>query len=191
MIYLPISQIPMIEEEEATGEVAQIYDEMKRELEVPFISNLAKTLAGSLSALAPYWALVRTFYQHSILPHSLTSMILFSIAAAKDCRYCSASHQVTCRTLGVDEATLEAMVKDLEAVSPQRIQEIINFALKCALDPLSLVEEDYERVRAQGVSDEELVEIVSVAAAGNYLDTLADGLKIEIDSQLRQALHRG
>jgi hypothetical protein len=35
MNYLPISGLPMIEEDEATEEVAQIYAEIKRDMQVP------------------------------------------------------------------------------------------------------------------------------------------------------------
>jgi alkylhydroperoxidase family enzyme len=52
------------------------------------------------------------------------------------------------------------------------------------------VAEDYERVREQGVTDEELVEIIMVAARGKYLDTLADALKIKVESMVSEALGR-
>jgi hypothetical protein len=38
------------------------------------------------------------------------------------------------------------------------------------------------------VGDRELVEIVALAALGNYMDTLADGLKVEVDEIVSQAL---
>lgn len=191
MRFLPISKVSMIDEEEATGEVAQIFDELKRELQMPFITNGFKSMAASLPVLNIYWAMLRSFYQHITLPEALVHMILFCIATARNCQYCSVGNQVTCRSLGVDDETLEALAKDLDAVSPQRIQEIIKFALKCALSPQSLVEADYDRVRAQGISDEELVEIVFLAAVGNFNDTMADGLKIEIDQPLLETLEGG
>lgn len=39
----------------------------------------------------------------------------------------------------------------------------------------------YDRVREQGINHEELMEIIAVAAAGNYANTLAEATKIEID----------
>ncbi len=115
-------------------------------------------------------------------------MILFSISAAKKCQYCSAVHQVTCKTLGVEEDTLAALDSNLEALAPQRVQAIVRFAQKCALDPQSLEAADYEAVRAQGIGDQELMEIIALAALGNLLDTLADGMKVEVDSVFTEAL---
>jgi uncharacterized peroxidase-related enzyme len=156
------SDLPMVEEEEATDEVAQIYTDIKRDMQLPIVPNMMKALAVSPAALAIHWDFSRSFYQHTTLPKSLTSMILYTIAETSNCEYCSAANEMTCRTLGVDEETLSALVEDLGNVSPQRIGAIIEFALKASHDPQSLVAEDYDRVRDQGVTDEELVEIILI-----------------------------
>ena len=85
---------------------------------------------------------------------------------------------------------MNALVEDLTQVYPQRVRAIIEFAVKASHNPQSLVREDYERVRAQGITDEELVEIILIAAMGKYLDTLADALKIEVEPMIAQALGR-
>ncbi len=188
MSELPISQLPMLEEQEATGEVAQVFDDIKREVNIPFIPNFFRTLATSPPALAGTWNAELKIHMQTTLPMSLKTMILFSIAAARQCKYCSALHEVTCRTLGIDEETLGALVKDLDTLAPRRVQEIIKFALKCAENSSSLTEADYDHVREQGVSDEELTEIIALSALGVYLVILAGGLKVEVDSVFKQAL---
>jgi alkylhydroperoxidase family enzyme len=50
------------------------------------------------------------------------------------------------------------------------------------------VEEDYEAVREQGVTDEEIVELIVIAAVANFSDTMADALKLEVDESVAQAL---
>ena len=188
MTYLPISGLAMIEESEATGEIAQLYEEGKRVLEMPFVPNIAKAIATSPPVLTMVIDVYRTFYKNITLPQSLLAMISYCIPTAKNCKYCAANGELTCRTLGIDEETLEMLAKDLGNVSPKRIQAVIQFAVQCALDPQSLAAEDYNRVRAQGVSDEELVEIIFIAGIANFSDTLADALKIEVDEETTQAL---
>jgi uncharacterized peroxidase-related enzyme len=185
-----LSDVRMIEEEAATGEVARIYAEVKRDMQLPVVPNAMKVLAVSPAALAMYWDFTRSLTQHATLPEALRSMILYTIATVGNCRYCSATHELTCRTLGIDEETLRKLVEDLGNVSPERIRVIIEFALKVSRDPQGLVPADYERVRQQGVSDEELVEIIMMAAIGRYNDTLADALKIEVDPMVSAALGR-
>jgi uncharacterized peroxidase-related enzyme len=115
-------------------------------------------------------------------------MISYCIPTAKECTYCAANGELFCRTLGIDEETLKMLAQDLGNISPKRVQAIIQFALKCALDPQQLAAEDYDRVRDQGVSDEEIVEIIFIAAIANFSDTLADALKIEVDEMVSQVL---
>ncbi len=188
MLELPISQLPLTQEDEADGDVAEVFDDIKRVLEIPFVLNIHKAMATSPTALAGTWDLFRNVFLQTSLPMPLASMILFSIANKKNCQYCSSVHQATCQSLGVDEETLAAIDHDLEALAPRRVQAIVKFAQKCALDPQSLAAADYEAVREQGVDDGELVEIISLAALANYLDTLADAMKIEVDSVFREAV---
>ena len=58
------------------------------------------------------------------------------------------------------------------------------------MEPQSLVDDDYQAIRDQGMSDEEIVEVISLAALGNYLDTIADSLKLDVDEAISEALQR-
>ena len=184
----PISGLPLIEESEASSQTAELYDSIKEVMELPFVPNIHKSIGAAPNALAGTWGAVRNIFLGTSLPMSLASMILFSIASAKNCQYCSAVHQLTCTTLGVEEDTLAALQDDLSAVAPERVQAIVSFAVKCAMDPQGLAAGDYDAVRRQGVSDEEIIEVISLAGLGNYLDTMADALKVEVDSVIRDAL---
>ncbi len=183
-----MSQLSSIQESEASGEVASIFEEIQRELGIPFVPNIDKALAVSPKALAGKWQLFRHVFSGTSLPASLAAMILYTVAAANKCNYCGSIHKVTCRTVGVDEETLAALDSNLAGLSPRRVQAIVAFAKKCATDRHSLGDADYENLREQGISDEEIVEIVSLAALGNYLDTIADSLKLEVDEAIAQAL---
>jgi alkylhydroperoxidase family enzyme len=88
----------------------------------------------------------------------------------------------------VDEETLVMLANDLEHVSPKRLRAIIQFAMKCAFEPQDLVEDDYEEVRQEGVSDDELAQIIFLAALANFNDTLADSFKIDVEQETYQAL---
>lgn len=188
MKYLPVSGLPLIEESEATAEIAQLYEEGKRVLESPFVPNIAKAVAISPSVLTMLNGVYQAFFQGVTIPHSLLAMISYCIPTAKNCRYCAVNGELTCRTVGIDEETLEMLAKDLGNVSPHRIRAVIQFALQCALDPQLLTAEDYNHVRAEGVSEEEIVEIIFIAAMANFSDTLADALKIEVDEEVIEAL---
>jgi uncharacterized peroxidase-related enzyme len=180
--------LPLVEEDEATGEVATLYEEIKREMMVPEVPNFFKALGASPAALAIEWATFKALFEHSTLPASLRAMLMFAIAEQNECRYCSASHELTCRTLGIDEETLHRLIHELPQLTPERIRATIQFALKVARSPKKLAREDFEALRAQGVSDGELAEIVQLAAFASSGDVLADALKIEVDAAVSEAL---
>jgi uncharacterized peroxidase-related enzyme len=190
MKHLPESNLHPVEEEEATGTVTQLYAEIRRDLQAPFIPNMFKTLAVSPAALASAWGLYGNFLRQTTLPRALMSMILFTVAESRDCEYCAAQNEFACRTLGMDEETLSALVEDLDNVSPERIRTIIAFALKVSHDPLAIDAQDFERLREQGITDEEIVEITVNAAGATFFDILADSLKVEVEPVVAETLGR-
>jgi uncharacterized peroxidase-related enzyme len=190
MKYLAESNLQPVEEAEAMGDVAELYADIKRDLQAPFLPNMFKTLAISPAALASAWGLYGNFLKRTTLPGALVSMILFTVAESRDCEYCSAQNEFACRSLGIDDQTLRALVEDLDNVSPERIRAIIAFALKVSHDPLGIGAKDYERLREHGITDEEIVEIAVNAAGATFFDILADSLKVEVEPHIAQELGR-
>jgi uncharacterized peroxidase-related enzyme len=190
MRYLSISGFPVIEPQEADPELAQLYAKVQREAGLPTIPNWAKMGAFSPASLDIYLAMLQAFNRHITLPQSLVPMILYCIANARNCTYCAANQELFCRTLGVDDATLERLANDLDNVSPKRLRAIIRFAMRCAFDPQGLTAADYQQVREQGISDDEITQIIFLAALANFNDTLADSLKIEVEPAVLEALGR-
>jgi uncharacterized peroxidase-related enzyme len=178
----------MIEEDEATGEVAALYEEIKREMMLPVVPNFMKVMAVSPAALKIYWISFRAFVENTTLPASLSSMILYAIAQQNECQYCSAAHELSCRTLGIDEETLHTVIHDLPQLTPERIRATLQFALKVARAPKALVREDYDTLRAYGVGDDEIVELIQIASLGDSGDILADGLKVDVDTHVLEGL---
>lgn len=156
----------------------------------PSVPNMIKALAMSPSSLEMYIEMMQSMYAHLTLPQSLISIICFTVAQKSDCTYCTAANEVNCRALGVDEATLTTIAENLGELNPERIRTIIEFAVKTAKYPQSLVPADYENLRKQGVSNDEIVQIMHVVGLAVYADILTDALKVEVDPALLEALGR-
>jgi uncharacterized peroxidase-related enzyme len=184
----PITGLTMVDEQSATGNIATLYDNIRRGMEIPFVPNIFKAQSPSGRIAEGVWEAFSKFVGQTTLPASLASMIGFSVAAANNCTYCNSLHKVSCRTIGIDDDTLTALSSDLGALTPERIQEIISFAVKVGSDPQSLEKADYDRVRDQGVSDDEIMEIITVAAWATFSDRLADALKVDLDDAFKDAL---
>jgi uncharacterized peroxidase-related enzyme len=190
MPYFSSMDVPIYTEEEATGEVAQLYDEIKREMQLPFVPNFYTALSSSPSGLAMLWEMSQAANKNTTLPQSLGAMINYTIATKSYCEYCSSAYEMNCRTLGVNEETLEMLIKDLENVNPRRIRIIINFALKAAKYPQELNRDDFDKVRDEGVTDAEIIEIIMISAMTVLTDIVADALKIEVDPAIFEVIGR-
>ena len=177
-----------VEEEDATGEIAEIYDAVKKAMQVPVVPNIDKILANSPPALKGTVNLMGDLYMGSSLPQPVVAMLLYSISLARSCQYCSSFHRLTCRMVGVDESMLAAVGNNLGSVTPERVQAIVAFGVKAAMSTNELTDADYDKLRDMGISDAEIVEIVALSGMGVYLNIVADALKIEVDDMIKQGL---
>ena len=125
--------IPFVEEDQATGEIAEIYDSIKKAMQVPEVPNMNKVLAQSPQALKGTVAMLGELLMGSSLPQPIVSMLLYSISLTRRCQYCSSMHRLTCRMVGVDETMLSAVGNDLGSVTPERVQAIVAFGIKAAM----------------------------------------------------------
>lgn len=183
-----ITGLPVIEEEDASPEVAQIYQEIKRDMHLPFVPNIYKTVAVSPGTLKVQWAVTRAMFQYLTLPEALVSIIFYAVARANNCQYCSAGHEASCRMLGIDEEILQQVAHDLGRVSPERVRAILEFALLVSHEPQAVSRTDYDRLREYGIPDNEIIEIVFLAGMGHMGDTIADSLKVEVDTPAGEML---
>ena len=172
--------VSFVEEDEATGEVAEIYEMVKKAMQVPTVPNIDKVLAHWLPALKGTVGLLGDLYMASSLPQPVVAMLLYSISLARSCQYCNSFHRLTCRMVGVDETMLAAVGNNLGSVTPERVQAIVAFGVKAAMSSNDLTEADFDKLRDMGINDAEIVEIVALSGLGVYLNIVADALKIEV-----------
>ena len=114
----------------------------------------------------------------------------YIVSERHNCEYCSANNELLCRNVGIDEATLAQLARDLGNVNPMRIRVIIEFAVKMSKEPLNVTHEDFESMRDYGVTDEEILEIVLVTANIVSAILIADTLKVPVESYVYDGLGR-
>ena len=78
----------MISEEEATGKVKEIYEEIKETLGIDFVPNMYKVMAPNPSYLEANWNKIRTVMKQSGKLDTLTKEIIaVAVSAVSGCRY--------------------------------------------------------------------------------------------------------
>jgi uncharacterized peroxidase-related enzyme len=181
-----MAHIETLEAAEASPEVREIYSDFMRRMGFPGPPNFIRTQGHSVATARGTWGLVQNVLVGGVLPRTLKEMMFAAISRDRQCGYCEAAHLACCRMLGVDHGTLQQLVANLEGISPEKARDIILFGVKCARDPQSLEEADYQRLREHGLSQSEIVEVVSMSALAVYANIIADASGMTADEMFAQ-----
>ncbi len=124
-----------IGERGAPEETERLYKEILDVKQVRIIPNFFKTLTNNPTVLQATWSVYRDVSSRGLIEEAVKEMIFVAISAAKNCAYCQAAHLAFCRILKVDQETCENLVRDIDALQPERIRDIVRFAVKTGVAP--------------------------------------------------------
>ena len=83
-----MASIKMISEEEATGKVKRIYEEIKSQLGIDFVPNLYKSMAAKPDYLEANWNKVQTvMVKEGKLDRLTKEIIAVAVSAVNGCDY--------------------------------------------------------------------------------------------------------
>lgn len=164
-------RLPAIDATTATGEVRSVLDEAQ--LRFGTSSNVMRIMANSPAALIGYLAL-DTALTDATLDVSLRYLIALAVAEANACEGCAAVHAAAGLTHGLDEAAIEAA---RHAASPDpKVEAALRFARTVAEYRGDVTDEEFDRIRRAGYSNQEIAEIianVALSVYANYFNTIA------------------
>ena len=177
-----MSRFHIIEEDKATEEVKDIYKTIRRELGFSFVPNLFKSMAASPAVLRGNWENVRFTFLSGTVPRTIKEMICVAVSAANQNNYCLKMHLHGLSILGVDKKILQGLQGKLDELPlPERTKVIIKFALKIALEPTSVTHKDFSELKDEGLTEEEILEIVSTANLINLLNVYVELAGVDLD----------
>ena len=163
-----------------------VFREFERGMGFPMTPNFMKMHGHSPAAAKGTWGLLQGSMLNGNLPRALKEMLVAAVSHERKCMYCEAAHLACCRSLGVDTATLQALVEHVEELTPSKVRDIILFGVKCARDPQSMTREDYASLHSHGLNDEDIMELISVIGMAVYLNIVADATGVTPDDMFFQ-----
>ncbi len=97
-------------------------------------------------------------------------------------------HAEGLRRLVQDESLVEAIRTDYTKapISPAE-RALLDYAVKLAREPWAMQQEDIERLRSAGWSDAAILDLVIVTAYYSFVNRIAQGLGVELESRWGQA----
>lgn len=109
-----------------------------------------------------------------------------TIAAARARRstYCTAAHSAFLRDVCDDEATMAAIAEHPDGAGlAEQDRAVFAFATKVATDAAGVEQADVDALRAVGLSDADVADVVFAVAARSFFTVVLDGLGAQLDEQ--------
>ncbi len=185
------SSFRLVEYDEASPELKGIYDETMKLMGTPFVLNWFKCQGQDIALLNGNWEKLKGTMLTGKIPPLLKQLIYFKVSEQRGCKYCTFIHKMTADGLG-EEFSQEKGLMITENLNseylPSSYRTAVKVISKCALNPLSTSEEDFDELYDEGFSTDEILELFAKADLINLLNTIADVSGIPIDHGFLQSV---
>jgi len=165
--------IDSISEEDAGGDLAAIYEESRAQN--GYVQNLARAFSLRPEVLRAWQQL-----NAAIKAHDLRRYELATLAAARRLRssYCCLAHGKVLAEQFFPADEVPRLPQGLDEAD----RAVMELAEKVADDATAVTRADIDRLRALGLSDGEIVDVVLAAAARCFFSKTLDALGVEPDA---------
>lgn len=173
-----MSWIDEVDVAQADGQLQAIYAELiaKRGK----VSNILKVHSLNPEALRNHLDLYMTvMFGQSGLSRAEREAIGVVVSAANDCGYCVNHHAEALRRYIKDDETLEMLMSadGLETLEP-RLSNIVRYAEKLTSAPAAMTEIDLGELRAVGLEDRDILDVVLITSYFNFVNRIATSLGV-------------
>lgn len=169
--------IRTIPESEAVGDVAALYAEDVETL--GYVPSYTKAMAMNPAAFRAFESLIGSV----ATPLGLRRYELVTLAAARGAksRHCRLAHGL--KSLGLfDDEQLERIARDYTDAGLSAAEvEMMRFAEQVGRDASAMTDDDAQRLREAGFSDQEIVDITIAASARLYFGSALQALGVAVD----------
>lgn len=172
--------ITAVPEDEATGELAAYY--AKQRAAWGFLPNYVAAFS-TRPDVAAAWNTMNATVRDGM---DRRRFEIATIAAARALRstYCTAAHSTFLRDTCGDEKTMLAIAGEPNGAGLDGVDRAVyEFATKVASDAASVEQNDVDTLRAAGLSDADIADVVFAVAARSFFTRALDGLGAQLDVQ--------
>ena len=171
--------VRQIESTDATGELREFYREMEEIAGgVPNIVKLSSLKVAAIRAAQDLYQSV--LYHDSGLTMLEKEMVATLVSALNGCAYCVEHHGAAIAELSgsTNDASWVAFAYR-QANVDERGAALLSFAEKLTMSSSSMQRSDIDELRAAGLSDEDVVDLVQLVAYFNYTNRIATALGVD------------
>ena len=105
-----MATVPLVRYEDATRDVQEVFDDIKRTRNVEDVNNFWKALANHPETLRRTWQSVREVMRPGALDELTKEMIYAAVSITNNCEYCIHSHTAAAFNNGMTEAQYQELL---------------------------------------------------------------------------------
>ena len=98
-----------IDENEATGKVKEVYDDIKSSRHITEVPNFWRMLANDPNELERSWNSLKQVMKKGALDHVTKELIYVAVSITNGCEYCIRSHSFAAKKKGATDEMLKEM----------------------------------------------------------------------------------
>jgi uncharacterized peroxidase-related enzyme len=174
----PISRLAVPEEQALPEDIQALFAKSR---EKPgFVPNVYRASALRPAQLRGFVALYESIMDaESGLTKAEREMIAVAVSSYNHCVYCVVSHGAILRIRAKDAVLADTIAVNYRAADlTPRQRAMLDFAVQLTVAPDACAQEDVDRLRAHGFSDEDVMDIIQTAAFFNYSNRVASALEL-------------
>ena len=100
-----------ISENEATGKVKEVFNEIKNERKITNVPNFWKYLANSPETLERTWNSLKQVMKKGALDPVTKELIYVAVSITNSCEYCTRSHTAAAKKKGATDEMVKEMIE--------------------------------------------------------------------------------
>ena len=98
--------VKLVAESEAHGKVKEIYDEIKKYFDIPFVPNIFRAMAGNPDHLEATWQRLGVAMKPGKLDLKTKEIVALVTSAVNGCETCTSAHTAILKSMGFGDAEL-------------------------------------------------------------------------------------
>ncbi len=173
--------IRIVDEAQAGGGLGKIYEEVRRSR--GRISNVMKAHSLDPKAMQLHLQLyLHLMYGKSSLTRSEREMIAVLVSHLNRCQYCVTHHEEALQAHVHDYGLVDSIKADFRNASVSgRDKVMLEYAAKLTGQPGQVGEEDVTRMRLEGFSDDEILQVNLITSYFNFVNRIVSGLGVPLE----------
>jgi uncharacterized peroxidase-related enzyme len=179
-----VAYIRQIEHADATGELKEFYDALFELVGgIPNIVKLSSLKPAAASAAQDLYQSV--LYHDSGLSMEEKEMVATVVSVINGCVYCYQHHGGALTGLTEDPDLTDQIISDFRtAPIGDRAMGLLEFADKLTRTSAAMTGDDVDALRALGLSDEDVLDLVQLVSYFNYTSRLAVALGVDPEDSM-------